>query len=134
MLRSRLVSWCVLGLMSWYVFSSGSTTLVAVCLLALTLTGVTYGFWLGYRYALSRLDELDLERQHQGAVGDFLLDLRLEHQAEKLRRQLAGLLASPRLYLRARKLLAPVTPLEREDITAELELREITGELVSTRT
>lgn len=132
MLRSRLLSWGVLACVTFYVFSSGSsTTLVAICLLVLTLTGVVYGFWLGYRYALARLDELDLERQHEGSVGDYLLDVRLERQAEKLRRQLAGLLASPRLYLRARKLLAPVTPLEQEDITAELELREVTGELVS---
>lgn len=44
-------------------------------------------------------------------------------EAEVLRRRLAGLLASPRLYLRARRIVAPLT-LDRDELTAELELIE----------
>lgn len=54
---------------------------------------------------------------------DGVGDMRISAEADKLRRRIAGLLASPKMYLRARRLLGPLD-LDRDEITAELEIIE----------
>ena len=66
-------------------------------------------------------DELHYAQVAMQSVGDLCL----EKEVRRLRRRLAGLLASPGFYLRARRLLGPLE-LDTTDLTAELELIEAT--------
>lgn len=79
----------------------------------------------GATYALQELryghlkDQMHYLRQRRDQIGD----LSLLEEADKLRRRIAGLLASPKMYLRARRMLGPLD-LDRDEITAELEIIE----------
>lgn len=59
-------------------------------------------------------------------VGDLGELSSLEDQVNTLQRRIAGLLASPGAYLRARRLLGPLE-LERDELVKELELIESTN-------
>lgn len=63
------------------------------------------------------------EQLHYYEVRDGVGDLSLEGEVRQLRRRITGLLNSPSLYLRARRLLGTLD-LPPEELTAELELIE----------
>lgn len=83
------------------------------------------GMYVQWRYDGGLKEQLDWH-EVRGEVGDLGELSSLEDQVRTLNRRIAGLLASPGAYLRARRLLGPLE-LERDDLVAELELIETTN-------
>lgn len=85
--------------------------------------GLTLGFAGGVlsqrRIRRVLVDKLHYAEVAVQGVGDICMD----REVRRLRRRLAGLLASPGFYLRARRMLGPLE-LEMDELTAELELLE----------
>lgn len=83
------------------------------------------GMYVQWRYDGSLKEQLHWH-EVRGEVGDLGELGNLEDQVRTLNRRIAGLLASPGAYLRARRLLGPLE-LEREELIKELELIETTN-------
>lgn len=92
-------------------------TLIIVCLVGMVSFAVA--FMLQERRYGDLKEQLHYLLQRRDGIGD----MNLLNEADKLRRRIAGLLASPRMYLRARRILGPLD-LNRDEITAELEIIE----------
>lgn len=90
---------------------------IIICLVGGASFGVA--FLLQERRYGDVREQLHYMLQRVDGVGDMSISA----EADKLRRRIAGLLASPKMYLRARRLLGPLD-LDRDEITAELEIIE----------
>lgn len=91
---------------------------------ALAIGGLSLAFAAGVclqRWRTSMLCERLHYLDERVGAGDIIAISQLEDELHQTQRRVAGLLASPRLYLRARRLLGPLE-LDREDLTAELVL------------
>lgn len=120
----RLTYGKALALSKYALYAAGAFVTLRVALgdasafETLAFTGCVFalGVIIGRRRVLVQLDSCYWEEVRGVGVGDMTY----EHQVAVLRRRIAGLLASPRLYLRARRMVAPFDPVPRE-ITEELE-------------
>lgn len=113
----RYLTYVFLLFIGYHIVTTNEIITTSVVASAMFLVGLSIGSISQHRRNTIKMDALYWMEQRAAGVGDFTL----EQEVRQLRRRLAGLLASPKVYLRAHRIATSLSD-EPAEITEELEV------------